>query len=81
MAIKIIAIVIKIIITVIKKINSIKANGKSLSKVIIVKGIYVQIMTMPSKKFKKPSYRQTLPLQVQRSKGAKNRAFHTLSPI
>ena len=37
-------------------------------------------MTMPSKKFKKPSYRRTLPLQVQRSKGAKNSELHTLSP-
>ena len=36
-------------------------------------------MTIPSKKFKKPSYHQTLSLQVQRSKGAKNRDLHTLS--
>ena len=36
-------------------------------------------MTIPSKKFKKPSYHRTLSLQVQRSKGAINRDLHTLS--
>ena len=50
-----------------------------MSKVIILKRTYVQIMTMPSKKFKKPSYHRTLLLQVQRSKSAKNRDLHTLS--
>ena len=39
----------------------------------------IQILIMPIKKFKKTSYRPTLPIQVQRMKGTRNRDFHTLS--
>ena len=70
---------IKIIMTIKIIIIVIKLNNTSNAKVIILKRTNVQIMTMPSKKSKKLSYLRTLPLQVQRSKGAKNRDLRTLS--
>ena len=59
--------------------NSIKANENRCRKSIL-KRTYVQILTMPTKKFKK-TYHPTLPLQVQRSKGSKDRHLHTLSSM
>ena len=78
MAIKIIIIVIKITITVIMKITIVLKLIKIVVQSHNPKTYICSIMTMPSKKFEKPSYRRTLPLQVQRSKGAKNRDLHTL---
>ena len=52
MTIKII-ILIKITITVIMKTKIVLKLMKSLSRVIILKRTYVQILLMPSKKFKK----------------------------
>ena len=76
-----IIIVIKIIITVIMKITIVLKLIKSFAKVIILKCKYVQILTIPSKKFKKTSYRPTLPQQVQRSMVTKNKDLHTLPSI
>ena len=66
-------IVIKIIITIIILPILI------IIAIVIIIRTSAQILTMPSKKFKKTSYRPTLPHQVQRNKGTKNRDLQTLS--
>ena len=47
--------------------------------ITVIMIMIIQILIMPIKKFKKTSYRPTLPIQVQRMKGTRSRDFHTLS--
>ena len=73
-------IVIKTTITVIMKITIVS----KLIKIVVQSHIsrtYVQILIMPSNKFKRTYYRPTLPHRVQRNKGTKNKDLHALPSI
>ena len=72
----IVIIVMLILIMKILAINEIIVIKKTITVIMIM---IIQILIMPIKKFKKTSYRPTLPIQVQRMKGTRNRDFHTLS--
>ena len=80
-AIKIIIIVIKIAITVIMK----KTIVLKLMKIVVQshnhKTYICRNFDNAHKKFIKTSYRPTLPHQVERNKGTKNRNLQTLSSV
>ena len=73
-------IVIKATITVTMNITIVS----KLIKIVVQSHIsrtHVQILIISSNKFKRTYYRPTLPHQVQRNKGTKNKDLHALSSI